>query len=232
MQLIKFQTPEELNIAGADFMISHLSGTEKRLLCAATGSSATGIYKTLISKKGEIDTAALKLIKLDEWAALPMDHPGSCEHYIQQHLLQPLNIPLSNYISFNTKAENTEAECKRIGDELKVNGPVDLCVLGLGLNGHIAFNDPADELNPGVHLAKLSEASMAHPMVQDVTEKPTHGYTLGMANILQAKTILLVVQGEHKKEIFRQLLKAKISTQLPASFLWLHGNAYCYYCEN
>jgi len=232
MQISNFNTVEELNNAGAEFMVRHLSGKKHSLLCAATGSSVTGIYETFVKRKAKVDTASLKIIKLDEWAALPMDHAGTCEYYIKQHLLQPLSITESHYISFNSQAVDTDAECKRIAAELKANGPIDLCMLGIGLNGHIAFNEPANQLQPGVHLSKLSAASMLHLMVKDVAEKPQYGYTLGMADILQAKTILLVVQGKHKKEIFEQWLTGKISTQLPASFLWLHNNAYCYYCEN
>ncbi|RYY18866.1 MAG: galactosamine-6-phosphate isomerase, partial [Sphingobacteriaceae bacterium] len=104
------------------------------------------------------------------------------------------------------------------------------CVLGIGLNGHIAFNDPADELQPGVHLAKLSAASLAHPMVKHAAVDLQYGYTLGMADILQSKTILLIVNGQHKKTIFQEFLKGQITTQLPASFLWLHADVYCYYC--
>ena len=204
MQITNFKTAGELDTAGADFIISQLKGNKSSLLCAATGSSATGIYQTLVNKKEKINTAALKFIKLDEWAGLPMDHPGSCEHYVQHYLLQPLGISFSNYISFSSKADGPVGECKKIEDELKANGPIDLCILGLGLNGHIAFNDPADALQPGIHLAKLSEASMSHPMVKDVTDKPKYGYTLGLTSILQAKTILLVVRGEHKRKIFQQ----------------------------
>ncbi len=232
MQISNFQTVEDLNLAGAEFIVSKLKGQGSNLLCAATGSSATGIYRTLVYKKDEMDISTLKLIKLDEWANLPMDYPGSCEYYLRQHLLQPLNISASNYISFDSQASDPDLECRRIENELETNGPIDVCVLGLGLNGHIAFNDPSDELQPNVHLAKLSVASMAHPMIKDYAEKPQHGFTLGLANILRSKTILLIVQGEHKKLIFQKLLRAKISTQLPASFLWLHENAHCYYCEN
>lgn len=223
MKIINFNTVEELNTAGADFIISRLKGKESNLLCAATGNSATGIYQILVNKKDEINTSALKLIQLDEWADLHKDNPGSCEYYLQHHLLQPLNIPIGSYISFDSQSAEPAAECKRIQEKLHAEGPIDLCVLGIGLNGHIAFNDPADELQSGVHLAKLSEASMAHPMVKDLDNKPQYGYTLGIADILQSKTILLVIHGEHKKEIFERLLKSKISTQLPASFLWLHN---------
>jgi len=232
MHLLKFETTEELNNAGADFMVSLLHDNGQALVCAATGDSPTGMYKKLVEKQGLQNTVGLKFVKLDEWAGLPMDHPGSCEHYLQQHLLKPLNIPAENYVSFDSQANIPAVECKRIQHYLAQNGPIDLCVLGLGLNGHIAFNDPANKLQPGIHLAELSATSLAHPMVLGVATDLKYGYTLGIADILQSKTILLIVNGRHKKNIFQEFLKGQISTQLPASFLWLHANAYCYYCEN
>ena len=232
MQILKFQTVKELNVAGAGFITSHIKGNDGTLLCAATGSSSTGIYKELVEQRAEIDTRSLSFIMLDEWAGLAADHPGSCEYYLQQHLLRPLNIPDSNYTSFNSKANDPAAECSRMAKELNTKGPIDLCILGIGLNGHIAFNEPAEELQPGIHLAKLSETSLAHPMVKDVADKLQYGYTLGIGDILRSKTILLVVHGAHKRAILEQLLKAKVSTQLPASFLWLHADAHCYYCED
>lgn len=229
MHLLKFETEEELNTAGADFIINVLQDYSQVLICAATGNSPTGMYRKFVEKQ-ELHKAKLKFIKLDEWAGLPMDDPGSCEYYLQRQLLKPLNILEENYISFNSQADEPTEECQRIQQYLSQNGPIDLCVLGIGLNGHIAFNDPADELQHGVHLANLSATSLAHPMVKDATIHLQHGYTLGMADILQSKTILLIVNGQHKKSIFQEFLKEQITTKLPASFLWLHANVYCYYC--
>ena len=231
MLVTKFQNPTALNAASAAFMLNVLRNNPQALVCAATGNSPTGAYQQLVARKDDFDASSLRFIKLDEWADLPMDHPGSCEYYLQQHLLKPLQIPADRFISFDSKAVNPEMECNRIQHYLDKNGPIDLCLLGLGLNGHLAFNDPAANLQPHVHLAQLSATSLEHPMIQGVTGV-THGYTMGIADILQSKTILLIVIGKHKKAILTELLKQQISTQLPASFLWLHANAHCYYCED
>ncbi len=230
MQLLKFETRQELNAACADRIIREVQHNPQALVCAATGSSPTEVYEQLAARK-DLAAEQLRFTKLDEWAGLPMDHPGSCEYYMQRYLLQPLRVPAGRYISFNSQAEAPAGECARIQQYLTQNGPIDLCILGIGINGHIAFNDPAGALQPGVHLAGLSAASLAHPMVQGVAGLK-YGYTLGMADILQSKTIILIVNGPHKKTIFQEFLKGEVSTQLPASFLWLHANTYCYYCEN
>ena len=231
MHIKKFETVSDLNTACAGFMLQIMQRNQPSLICAATGSSPTGAYEQLITQKDKIDTAGLKFVKLDEWASLPMEHPGSCEFYLQQHLLKPLKIPAENFTSFDSMAADPEKECRRVRQYLEGSRPIDLCILGLGLNGHVAFNDPADTLQPHVHLARLSATSLAHPMVTGVPGLE-YGYTLGMADIMRSKAILLIVTGQHKKEILSDLLKERISTLLPASFLWLHANAHCYYCEN
>ena len=112
-------------------------------------------------------------------------------------------------------------------DELAARGPVDICILGLGLNGHIALNEPADALEPGPHVAKLSSKSIQHSMLSGVRKKPAFGLTLGIADILQSKMVLMLISGNEKKEITRLFLTGKVSTRLPASFLWIHPNVIC-----
>ena len=111
--------------------------------------------------------------------------------------------------------------------ELAKAGPIDCCVLGLGINGHLGFNEPAEYLHPGCHIARLSPTTLQHTMVGDMTSRPSYGLTLGMADILQAKMVLILISGSSKKEITREFLSERVTAELPASFLWLHPNAVC-----
>lgn len=231
MKWLKFDTVELLNTACANHIITELQYKSDSLISFATGNSPTGIYHQLKAKKESFNTSQLKFIKLDEWAGLDMEAEGSCEHYIQKYLLQTLHISSESFISFNSMADSPEKECLRIQEYLDDNGPIDICLLGLGVNGHVAFNEPSEYLQPNVHYAQLSQPSLEHSMVKNNSAALKNGYTLGMANILQSKTILLIVHGIHKNEILNKLKSGNITTQLPASFLWLHHNAYCYYCE-
>jgi galactosamine-6-phosphate isomerase len=92
------------------------------------------------------------------------------------------------------------------------------------MNGHIAMNEPAPSLRPFAHVARLTRATLSHPMLADAKSLPTHGLTLGMAEILAAREILLLVSGAGKREPLRNLLRHEITTGFPASFLWLHPN--------
>ena len=98
-----------------------------------------------------------------------------------------------NFISFKSKTEDPDAECKRIQHELNRLNTIDICILGLGSNGHIALNEPADYLQPHCHLANLSDVTLSHPMARDMVDKPSYGLTLGMTDILKSKKIILMI---------------------------------------
>jgi len=231
MVFIQYDSLEELNDKVSDVVIDDLQNNKTALICAATGNSPTGMYKKLVEKKDRIEVKGLRFVKLDEWYGPPMDNPGTCEYYLQQHLLQPLNIQPEQYVAFVSDAHGTREECERIQNYLIEYGPIDLCILGLGKNGHIAFNEPDAELHAGVHLSQLTPESLAHGMAKIANFDLEYGLTLGMADILQSKKIILMVNGPHKRDILNRLLTTNISTYLPASFLWLHPNVYCYYTE-
>jgi galactosamine-6-phosphate isomerase len=232
MQITRCNTIAELNALASDLIIRDLQINPKSLVCAATGNSPTGVYQQLVKKKAAINTDELTFIKLDEWYGLGINDEGSCEKYLHENLLQPLNIPAENYVAFDGKSTDPEKECSRVAAYLDNHGTIDLCVLGLGKNGHIAFNEPADSLESRVHLGTLSQTSLTHTMVKGTDAVIKYGLTLGMADILQSKKIILLVNGTHKQQIMQKLLEQKISTQLPASLLWLHSNVQCFYCDN
>ena len=141
-----------------------------------------------------------------------MDHPGTCESYLRNYFVGPLQIPEDRYIAFQSDPENPEAECERIQQILAQKGPIDICILGIGMNGHIALNEPAPSLHTNCHVAHLSQKSLQHPMIAGDTEKPGYGLTFN---------------GIKKREITQAFLEQKISTELPASLLWLHPNVIC-----
>jgi galactosamine-6-phosphate isomerase len=229
MNIIRLDSYDQLSREAASLIIKELERKNNALLCAATGDSPTGTY--LILKQAfnsrPLLFADLRVIKLDEWGGVPMNSPCTCESYLQYHLTGPLQIKGDRYISFQSNPQNPVVECARIQQELKQAGPIDICILGLGMNGHLALNEPGEFLEAGVHVAELSESSLKHPMINDMETKPSYGLTLGIADILHSAFILLIISGAKKKEITSKFLGRKISTALPASFLWLHANVVC-----
>ncbi|MCX6219500.1 MAG: galactosamine-6-phosphate isomerase [Bacteroidia bacterium] len=219
----------ELSRKAKDIIIQEIKKNHNLLLCTATGGSPTETYELLGKEYQEQPKlfARLRIIKLDEWGGIPMDHPATCESYLQTHLIQPLQVSGSHYTGFNSNPEDPIQECLNIQDKLNMEGPIDLCILGLGMNGHLAFNEPADFLQSHCHIAELSAMSLKHPMASEMQIKPAYGLTLGMADILHSKMILILINGSQKRTIVKQFLSGKISNLIPASFLWLHQNVIC-----
>jgi len=226
MDVRVFETPEDIGSFAASLIMYQIQTTDGLLLCAATGNSTTAAYEKLAENSDRFGTETVRVLKLDEWGGIPMSDPQSCETYLREKLIGPLNIEEDNYTGFQSDSEDPGAECKRIREFLEDQGPIDLLILGLGMNGHIAFNEPSEVLNPHAHVATLSEMSMTHPMAFEMNVKPTYGLTLGMVDIMSARQILLLVHGIKKAEMMRELLSRKITTSLPASLLWLHHNAH------
>ncbi len=229
MKIETFDDYEALSRKAKELIIAELSVKKDILLCTATGKSPKRTYELLVDefKRRPNLFYRLRVVKLDEWGNIPMDHPKTCETYLQNHVLKPLHIESERYISFMSNSPDPFAECERIQSEINWLGGIDLCILGLGMNGHIALNEPADFLQPHCHVAGLSEMTLQHPMASGMEQKPNYGFTLGMADILQSRKILLLIHGSNKNAIARELFSAKISSRLPASFLWLHPDTTC-----
>jgi galactosamine-6-phosphate isomerase len=232
MNLLKFKTINELTEYGSESILQAVREKPDLLLCTASGNSTTEIYTTIGRKKGTVDRQKLRIIKLDEWGGIELENPETCETYLRKYVIKPLEIRDENYISFDSNPVDSLEEVNRIQAYLDQNGPIDYCVLGLGLNGHIAFNEPSSFLQADCHITALSEASKNHPMFVNMDGKPSYGLTLGMANILQSRKILLVILGKNKQPVIDKFLTKEITTSLPASFLWLHSNVDCLMLEN
>ncbi len=130
------------------------------------------------------------------------------------------------YISFEVETDDPESECDRIQDKIVEFAGIDICILGIGINGHIALNEPADSLQPDCHVAKLHPVTLASGMIEKVGVPLTQGMTMGVGNIMASKMVILFITGKGKKQALDLLLEGKIRTDLPASLLWLHPNVH------
>lgn len=229
MNIEYFHDYAAMNARGVSLVIEEVNRRPNLMLCAATGSSPLGLYRELSDNFNSQPNLfkEIRIIKLDEWVGFGKNAEETCEHYLINNLLKPLNISEDRYISFDPDTQNPEEDCIRMQGLLKENGPIDLCVLGLGRNGHLGFNEPGEYIQPNCHVAKLASASQQHAMVAKGNITPTHGVTLGMADILSSRRILVLVSGEGKEEAKDNLMSGKITTECPASFLWLHNNVDC-----
>lgn len=208
----------------ADMVLEVLQSNPRAVLCLATGASPSGMYRLMVEEQKRRPTVfeKLRVVKLDEWYGLPMNHPSTCEAYLQEHLVGPLKLPRERYLAFNSKAANPQRECARIGRALERWGGIDLAILGLGVNGHLGLNEPAAELMADAHVAKLTPQSKQHAMLKDVGARATYGLTLGLGQLMQSRQILMLVSGASKRKALAQMSSGRISTRVPGSLLQLH----------
>ena len=195
------------------------------LICLASGGTPTGTYALLAAAPEQL--ARARYIQLDEWAGVGPDDPASCAAYLERTVRGPLAVPPERWIGIRGDAPDAAAECRRVAAALEEAGPIDLCILGLGLNGHLALNEPAESFDPFCHVATLAEQSRTHPMLAETAAPVRQGLTLGLGDILRARRILLMVSGVAKREPLARLAARRVTPALPASFLWLHGDAVC-----
>lgn len=215
---------EAMSRAAAGCIAREVGRRPRLLVCLATGSTPIRTYELLGCRARQAPALfkQVRVLKLDEWAGLPLNDPGSSEAYLQQRVIRPWGVSQRALVGFVSDPKQPKLECQRIQNWLARHGPIDLCVLGLGSNGHLGFNEPGRMLCPVAHRALLSPQTRAHAMVSHTAVKPDYGLTLGMAEILQARQILLLVSGAHKRRALKRLLRGEISTQFPASLLCLH----------
>lgn len=217
---------EAVSQRAADRIRVGLARKPNLLLCAAGGSSPARTYGLLAEHRrhDRAPFASLRLMQLDEWGGLPWDDPATCEAQLRNALVVPLGVPAHRWFGFRSDSSDPAGDCELMRKHLALEGPIDLCVLGLGLNGHLGMNEPAPALEPFAHVAELSEETLRHPMLAKASTRPEYGLTLGMAEILAAREILLLVSGAGKRAALQRLMQCEVTTAFPASFLWLHPN--------
>ena len=216
---------EALDRAAAALIWEAAGARPDLLICLASGDTPTGTYALLAGAPDRL--ASARFIQLDEWAGFGTDDPASCAAYLERTVRSPLAVPTERWIGIQGDAPDAAAECRRVATTLEEAGPIDLCILGLGRNGHLGLNEPAESFDPFCHVATLAEMSRGHPMLAETTAPVRQGLTLGLGDILRARRVLLLVSGAAKREPLARLAARRVTPALPASFLWLHADAVC-----
>jgi galactosamine-6-phosphate isomerase len=194
------------------------------LLGLATGASPALAYD-LLTAQGRTEQDLLRrvrVLKTDEWGGLSLDDPGSSEAYLRQRVVGPWGLGPERFTGWASAPADPEEAAARMRAWLATHGPLDACVLGLGVNGHLLMNEPAPALQPAAHVAQLAAATLGHAMLITARVAPRCGLTLGMADLLHAGEVLLLVSGAGKAGPLQTFLAGRLTTEFPASLLWLH----------
>lgn len=198
------------------------------VLGLATGSTPIGTYEQLIKwyEKGDLDFSAVHSINLDEYRGLKPDNDQSYRYFMNTHLFDSINIDKKNTFVPDGTEPDADKACKDYDEIIRSHGGIDLQVLGLGHNGHIGFNEPADSFCKGTQCVKLAESTISANarFFASADEVPKEAYTMGIGSIMQAKKVIVIVSGEGKAEIVKKAFLGPVTPQVPASILQLHND--------
>jgi len=180
---------------------------------------------------GEADFAQATAFLLDEFVGLEASHAASFRRFLTEHLLARINLDPHRTHSLNGVAADAEVECERYEEVIAAVGGIDLLLLGIGVNGHIGFNEPGETLAARTHRVTLldtTRAENAGPFGGDAARVPKEALSIGMGTILRADTIVMIATGERKASAVAGMLRGPVTTMLPASFLQLHRRVEVY----
>ncbi|MBQ8685346.1 MAG: glucosamine-6-phosphate deaminase [Clostridia bacterium] len=225
MKVIVTENYEEMSKKAAEIVIGIVKNNPKAVLGLATGSSPIGMYQNMIKDHKENGTSYkdVHTVNLDEYVGLTADHDQSYAYFMRANLFNGLDIDLKNTNLPCGAASDLQAECDRYNALLE-NYKQDVQVLGLGSNGHIGFNEPDTPFASVTHLVDLTENTIKDNsrLFASIDEVPRQALSMGVKNIMNAKSIVMVVSGKNKAAAVKGMVKGEVTPALPASVLQLH----------
>lgn len=226
MKLIVVNNYEELSKVAAKEFSKIIKEKENVVLGLATGGSPVGMYKELIRmyEQKELNFSKTTTVNLDEYIGLNPEHNQSYRYFMNNNLFNHINIDKSNTFVPNGLAEDLEAQCKEYDQKIVELGGIDIQLLGVGNNGHIAFNEPNSELSSGTHIISLTDNTIEANarFFDNIDDVPRKAITMGVGGIMKAKKIILIASGESKAEAIKGIFSGKITTANPATMLQMH----------
>lgn len=236
MNFITVKSYDELSVKAANIIASQIIMKPNCVLGLATGSSPVGTYKELIKKcnAGELDFSTVTSVNLDEYVGLNGDHDQSYRYFMNTNLFNHVNIDKAKTAVPSGISDDLAAEGAAYDKHIADLGGIDLQLLGIGLDGHIGFNEPADVFTKETHVVDLHESTIEANarFFESIDDVPKKAITMGMGAIMNAKKVLLVANGANKKEILEKAFFGPITPQVPASILQLHPDVTVIYSEN
>ena len=226
MKIYKTKNYEEMSKKAAHIIASQVILNPDCVLGLATGSTPVGTYKNLIEwyNNGDLDFSQITSCNLDEYRGLSGEHDQSYRYFMNHNLFDHVNIRKECTYVPDGLEEDSDKAARDYDQIIADQGGIDLQRLGLGHNGHIGFNEPADEFPKGTHVVDLTESTIQanKRFFASEADVPRQAYTMGIGTIMSAKKILVVVSGEDKAEILNKVINGPITPQVPASILQLH----------
>ncbi|MGN8863037.1 glucosamine-6-phosphate deaminase [Dorea longicatena] len=228
MKIYKAKDYKDMSRKAANIISAQVIMKPNCVLGLATGSTPIGTYDQLVEwyNKGDLDFSEVTTVNLDEYKGLPRTNDQSYYYFMHQHLFDRVNIDPERSNVPNGMEPDAEKECGRYEELIRSLGGVDLQLLGLGHNGHIGFNEPGEAFEKETHCVELTESTIEanKRFFASADDVPKQAYTMGIKTIMQAKKILIVVNGENKADIVERAFFGPVTPEVPASILQLHND--------
>ena len=229
LKVIRTRDYDDMSRKAANVISAQVILKPDSVLGLATGSTPLGIYRTLIGwyQKGDLDFAKVRSVNLDEYRGLPREHDQSYYYFMNENFFKHINIDREQTHLPNGMNMDAEGECARYHQVIESMGGVDLQLLGIGNNGHIGFNEPAEDFAERVHCVELTESTIKANarFFASEADVPRYAYTMGIGEIMSAKRVLIVASGKAKAPILRELIHGPVTPHVPASILKFHPDA-------
>ena len=226
MDIIRARDYEDMSLKAAGIVADLIRKKPDAVLGLATGSSPIGLYKALIDmyQRGKLDMSGVTTANLDEYVGLSPDNEQSYRYFMDHYLFDHVNIDKARTFVPDGMAEDADAECRRYEALLSKIGERDLQLLGLGLDGHIGFNEPSEAFSDVTCCVELDQSTIEanKRFFSSAEEVPGKAYTMGIGTIMRAKKILMVVNGEAKADILEKVVRGPVCPGVPASILRFH----------
>lgn len=228
MKIYKAKDYKDMSRKAANIISAQVIMKPNCVLGLATGSTPIGTYDQLVEwyNKGDLDFSEVTTVNLDEYKGLPRTNDQSYYYFMHQHLFDRVNINPEQTNVPNGMESDAKKECGRYEGLIHSLGGVDLQLLGLGHNGHIGFNEPGEAFEKETHCVDLTESTIEanKRFFASAEDVPKQAYTMGIKTIMQAKKILVVVNGEAKADIVERAFFGPVTPEVPASILQMHND--------
>jgi glucosamine-6-phosphate isomerase len=219
---------KNLSRATANLIVSYINAKPKSLICLASGHTPLGVFECLVKdvKEKKVDISQCVFVGLDEWVGIGPKQDGSCRLLMDEFFFEPLSIPATRIHFFDALSKDLQHEADKINAVISANGGLDIMLVGIGTNGHIAMNEPGTSFNSIAHISELAEETkvVGQKYFKSTTEL-RYGITLGLKHFAESKLPILMANGSKKAAIMKRVVEEKPSEQLPASIVHQIPNA-------
>lgn len=226
MEVIVSKTYTEMSRVAAEEVVDVLNSKPNAVLGMATGSTPLGLYQELVRlyKAGMVDFSQVTTFNLDEYVGLPVTHPQSFHYFMHENFFKHVNIPPQNIYIPSGTTTNYRAFCEWYEQRIKDCGGIDIQILGIGSDGHIAFNEPSSSLSSRTRLKTLARQTIDDNarFFENKADVPIYAITMGVGTIMEARRAILLANGQKKAEAIAAAVEGPVTSMITASAMQLH----------